>query len=66
MELIALFANRYIRHSLTVVAGYLVHKGVIDAETAGSTVEQITTFSVAAALGAVSLILSKASDKLKF
>lgn len=66
MEILALFANRYIRHGLTIVSGYLVHKGVVDAETAGQTVDVVTNFGIATILGAASIVLSKLSDKLKF
>lgn len=65
MEIIALFANRYVRHALTVVSGYLVARGVVDAETAGATVETVTNFTIATGLGAVALFFSKLSDKLK-
>lgn len=65
MDFISLFANRYIRHTLTVVSGYLVGKGVVDAETAGATVEVVTNFTIATGLGAVALFFSKLSDKMK-
>lgn len=65
MDFITLFANRYIRHTLTAVSGYLVAKGVVDAETAGATVETVTNFTIATGLGAVALFFSKLSDKLK-
>lgn len=65
MNVITLFANRYVRHTLTAVSGYLVAKGVIDTETAGATVEAVTNFTIASGLGAVALFFSKLSDKLK-
>lgn len=57
--------NRYVRHTLTAAAGYLVHKGVVDAELAGATVEVAVSFVSAAALGWGAILFSKVSDKLK-
>lgn len=59
------FINRYVRHSLSAVAGFLVAKGLVDAETAGATVETVVTFAGVVASGGLSIILSKISDRLK-
>lgn len=59
------FINRYVRHTLSAAAGYLVAKGVVDAETAGATVETVVTFAGVIASGGLAILLSKISDKLR-
>ena len=65
MNFFDLLTTKFVRRSLLVVTGYLVHKGAIDADTAGQTVEAITNFAVAVGTGVTSLVLSKLSEKLK-
>ncbi len=65
MNFVSLFVNRYVRHSLTVVAGVLVQKGVVNADVAGSVVNSVTDFALAAGLGVTAIVFSKLSDKLK-
>lgn len=57
--------NRYVRHGLTVAAGFLISKGM-DAEVVNQTADAVVNFSGAAIATGLSLLFSRISDKVKF